>query len=202
MPNFILKSIDAKVVTLDFPSTLARKSSDIIIPFLGVSVDDFVTIDAKFPPNTDFSAWVSATDTVTIRFNNYTGSSVNLNPFTVRILVLKSELDIESSPSPIIVATQIIEVSGNKTLALTDTNNFLNITTASIITIPTDNSVNFSLGTIIYLNQSGIGDVLITPQQGVILQSNQNFKKLFGQFSQAYLIKLSANTWQLSGKLK
>lgn len=201
MANFILKTIDAKVVTLDFPSTGARKSSDIIVPFSGVKTDDFVSIDAKFPPNANFMAWVSGADAVTVRFNNYSGSVVNLSSFSVRLLVLKKEAD--SIPVPGTGSNiQVITVNGNKTLALTDANNFLDVITASVITVPISTSVNFPLGTVIYINQSATGIVSIAGQAGVTIASDQNAKKLFGQYTQAYLIKLGTNTWQLTGNLK
>jgi len=202
MATYFLKTNDAKTVVLDFPATAARKSTDILVPFQGVEVDDFVSIDAKFPKDASFSAWVSSKDVITVRFNNYTNVSVNLNPFSIRLLVLKKELventNSSSSSSDITVKT----ITGSKILDLTDNLSFLNIISESLITIPSDSTVNFPLGSIIYLNQYGTGQVSVVGQQGVVLNSDQNAKKLKGQFSQAFILKLSANNWQLVGNIK
>jgi hypothetical protein len=199
MPNFILKTIDIKTVSVDFPSTGARKSSDIIVPFSGITLDDFVAIDGKFPVNADFTAWVSGVNFITIRFNNYTASTLNLNPFDIRILVLRKDLESAPISSSNI---QLIQVSGDRILGLTDANKFLNVVNSSVITIPVDSNVNFLPGTVILVNLSGIGEVSFTVQPNVILQSFQNARKLSGPFTQAYLIKLGSNTWQLSGQIK
>ena len=201
MASYFLKTNDAKTIVLDFPATAARKSTDILVPFSGVDVDDFISIDAKFPKDASFAAWVSNKDVVTVRFNNYTNSSVNLAPFSVRLLVLKKELVADTggqTTSDITVKT----VTGSKILDLTDNLKFLNIVNESLITIPSDSSVNFPLGSIIYLNQYSAGQVSVAGQQGVIINSDQNAKKLKGQFSQAFILKLAANTWQLVGNIK
>lgn len=261
MANYFLKTIDAKTVTLDFPSTLARKSSDIVVTFPGVVVDDFVTIDAKFPKDASFSAWVSAIDKITVRFNNYTNSTINLSPFNLRILILKKELNSTGSSgtsgtsgvsgssgtsgvgspgssgssgtsgagspggdgtsgtsgtsgSPGKKGTSgtsgisssneigIKTIYTSKILDLTDNFKLINVSGAAIITIPSDLNVNFPIGSVIYVNQYGIEEVSFVTQQGVTLNSERNSKKLNGQFAQAFLIKISANVWQLVGNIK
>lgn len=59
--------------TLDFPSTLAGASSDLTITVTGAVVGDSVAIgvpDGSTLANGNFTAWVSAADTVKIRFAN------------------------------------------------------------------------------------------------------------------------------------
>ena len=79
--------------TLDFPSTGHGNSADLTITVTGASEGDVVALgipNASIVANASFTAWVSATDTVTVRFNNY-ASSGNSDPAsgTFKIKVLK-----------------------------------------------------------------------------------------------------------------
>jgi len=60
--------------TLDFPSTAAGTNSDLTITLTGAALGDEVILgipnDAVLT-NTCYTAWVSATNTITVRFNNY-----------------------------------------------------------------------------------------------------------------------------------
>jgi hypothetical protein len=61
--------------TLDFGSTLANTNSDLTITVTGATDGDPVelgTPNASIIGGTCYTAWVSAADTVTVRFNNYT----------------------------------------------------------------------------------------------------------------------------------
>jgi hypothetical protein len=79
--------------TLDFPSTGHGNSADLTITVTGASEGDVVALgipNASIVANGSFIAWVSATNTVTVRFNNY-ASSGNSDPAsgTFKIQVLK-----------------------------------------------------------------------------------------------------------------
>lgn len=66
--------------TLDFPSTNAQTSSDLTITVTGaVSGDDVVLgiPSGSALTNSSFSAWVSAANTVTVRYNNYSSGTQN-----------------------------------------------------------------------------------------------------------------------------
>lgn len=59
--------------TLDFPNTLAQTSSDLTITVTGAADGDAVILgvpNAAVMANSSYSAWVSAADTVTVRFLN------------------------------------------------------------------------------------------------------------------------------------
>lgn len=80
-------------VGTDFPSTSAQSSSDLTFSLTGVSVGQPVLLgvpDGSAPANTNYTAWVSATNTVKIRFNNYSASTVNpaSGSFTITVLNL------------------------------------------------------------------------------------------------------------------
>ncbi len=77
-----------ETATLDFADTSAQTHTDLTITVTGAVTTDAVTVRA--PPaailaGTSYSAWVSAADTVTVRFNNYSTTSKNpgSNPFKV-----------------------------------------------------------------------------------------------------------------------
>lgn len=60
--------------TLDFPSTTGGTNSDLTITLTGAALGDIVNLgvpNGSVLSNTCYTAWVSATDTVTVRFNNY-----------------------------------------------------------------------------------------------------------------------------------
>jgi len=76
--------------TLDFANTATNLSADLTITVTGATTNDFVIVN---PPavsaNTCYTAWVSAANTVTVRFNNYSAASVNPASGTFRVTVLK-----------------------------------------------------------------------------------------------------------------
>jgi hypothetical protein len=63
--------------TLDFPSTGHGNSADLTFTLTGAAEGDVVALgipNASIVANGSFIAWVSATNTITVRFNNYAGS--------------------------------------------------------------------------------------------------------------------------------
>lgn len=77
--------------TLDFTAG-ARLSHDLTITVTGATTNDFVIVNpptGSISANTCYTAWVSATNTVTVRFNNYTSATVNPASGTFRVTVLK-----------------------------------------------------------------------------------------------------------------
>ncbi|MCF8284551.1 MAG: hypothetical protein K9I48_06200 [Sphingobacteriales bacterium] len=76
--------------TLDFGNTSTNISADLTISVTGAATTDFAIVN---PPaanaNTCYTAWVSAANTVTVRFNNYSAASVNPASGTFRVTVLK-----------------------------------------------------------------------------------------------------------------
>lgn len=76
--------------TLNFPSTPARTSSDLTITVTGATTNDFAIVNPTFSVsgNYNYTAWVSAANTVTVRFHNYTSSSVDPGSGTFRVVVL------------------------------------------------------------------------------------------------------------------
>lgn len=75
--------------TLNFGNTLAGTSSDLTITVTGAAVGDAVFISTPAAPDADscFTAWVSAADTVTVRFNNYSVLPIDPGSGTYRAVV-------------------------------------------------------------------------------------------------------------------
>jgi len=78
--------------TLDFPATPAQTSSDLTITVAGAAVGDTVALGApngSVLADSSFSAWVSAADTVTVRFNNYSAGAQDPASGTFRATVIR-----------------------------------------------------------------------------------------------------------------
>jgi hypothetical protein len=78
--------------TLDFPSTLTLLSADLTITVTGAADGDVVSLgipNAAVNANTSYSAWVSASNTVTVRFNNYSNGTVNPASGSFKVFVTK-----------------------------------------------------------------------------------------------------------------
>lgn len=87
------------------------------------------------------------------------------------------------------------------TLALGDQYEIVTLANASAITltIPTNASVAFPIGTQIVICQDGAGQVTVSPAGGVTMRSRSSANKLSGQYSFATLWKEGTNTWYLFG---
>jgi hypothetical protein len=88
------------------------------------------------------------------------------------------------------------------TLVLTDVAKVVSLTNASAITltIPTNASVAFPLGTQILLYQGGAGQVTVGGA-GVTIRSQGTKLKLFGQYAVGGLLKVGTDEWVLFGNL-
>jgi hypothetical protein len=78
--------------TLNFPSTNAQSSADDTIAVTGAAVGDVVSLgvpNAAVNANTSYSAWVSAANTVTVRFNNYSSGTVDPASALFKVFVTK-----------------------------------------------------------------------------------------------------------------
>lgn len=79
--------------TLDFASTAAQSSSDLTITVTGAADGDPVLLgntNASTLTNSSYSAWVSAANTVTVRFNNYSAGAQDPASATFRVKVIKN----------------------------------------------------------------------------------------------------------------
>lgn len=105
-----------------------------------------------------------------------------------------------------VLAAQRITVNaqtGAYTLVLTDANKAVEVTTASAVnlTIPTDASVAFPIGTVIEVDQMGAGKVTIVGASGVTIQSAVTPPTTRAQYSAVVLRKRGANLWLVTGDM-
>lgn len=88
------------------------------------------------------------------------------------------------------------------TLQLADANQFISFSNASpvTITVPTNASVAFALGTRLLIFQQGTGQITFQAAGGVTLQSTPGLK-IAEQYGGAELVKLATDTWAIVGRL-
>jgi hypothetical protein len=89
------------------------------------------------------------------------------------------------------------------TLVLTDKGKTVSMTNASAntLTIPSNASVAFPVGTVITLRQGGAGQTTVNTAGGATVNSRGGALKLAGQYAYASLIKIGENAWELSGDI-
>ena len=105
----------------------------------------------------------------------------------------------EGTPS----RTPIIQKSSAYTLsALTERDSMIEVSAAGVITVPTDATLNFPIGTSIDILQTGTGEVSVAPVSGTVTINATPGRTLRTQWSSATLFKRAANTWVLFGDLK
>lgn len=78
--------------TLDFANTTAGNSTDLTVTVAGAADGDVVSIgvpNATLSAKSCYTAWVSASNTITIRFNNYSSAAINPASGTFKIKVFK-----------------------------------------------------------------------------------------------------------------
>jgi hypothetical protein len=103
--------------------------------------------------------------------------------------------------------SEVITVTGNKTLAIADISTFQQIDSASAITItvPADATTNFPLGSEISLHQDNIGQITLNAASGAAIRregSTATTGHLFvGRYSLVVIKKVAANEWRAFGGL-
>mgnify|MGYP003627526032 FL=1 len=90
------------------------------------------------------------------------------------------------------------------TLVLTDRDKLLEVNNASDITLtlPTNASVAFPIGTQILIVQSGAGQCTFTAPVGVNLYAEDSKVKTVGQYAMSTLVKCDTDSWYLGGNLE
>ena len=97
--------------------------------------------------------------------------------------------------------TDIQTKSANYTLALTDANDLIQVSTTATVFVPINSDVPFSTKTEIHLLQTGTGQITVTAgTTGVTVNATPGLKTR-AQWSMATLIKLDTNSWVLVGDL-
>jgi hypothetical protein len=97
-----------------------------------------------------------------------------------------------------------VNVSANRTLELTDANKILDFTNsvAVTVTVPTNTTIAFPIGTQIAVLRNGEGTVTFAGASGVTVNSKDSALAIAGQYASAALLKTGTDTWQLIGSLE
>lgn len=106
---------------------------------------------------------------------------------------------IEWSYDPLGVRTE----AGSTSLVATDAGGYVRVASAMAadITVPTNASVPFEIGTVIHLRQASIGQVTVVASVGVTINTAETLK-LRKSGSAASLIKVGTDEWDLTGDLE
>lgn len=115
-----------------------------------------------------------------------------------------ASLDGDGKVTPGQASAKIVSVTANKTLVLTDAGTLqkVNSSNARTITIPTNSSAAFPVGTEIEILRYGSGDVTISPESNVTIRCAKSSPyRITDQYGGVSLKKLAANEWLLMGNL-
>lgn len=96
------------------------------------------------------------------------------------------------------------EETSDYTLVLADQDKLveMNVALVNTLTIPTNASVAFAIGTQIAIVQKGAGTTTITGDTGVTVYSEGSKVSFVGQYGLATIIKCDTDTWYLAGNLE
>lgn len=120
---------------------------------------------------------------------------------TLADIQLSSIPDLASSYAPLNLSFS--QQSSSYTLVASDASKQVEISNSSenTLTVPTNASVPFPIGTVILVVQTGTGQTTITPVSGTVTINGTPGLKLRTQWSVATLTKRGTNTWLASGDL-
>lgn len=90
---------------------------------------------------------------------------------------------------------------GGFTLATDDANKVIYVGGGGTVTVPTDLTVNFPLGTKIKVVSYTSSTINFTNAVGVTLDSYNGFRTIKGLYAAAILTKIASNTWVLDGDI-
>ncbi len=115
-------------------------------------------------------------------------------------------LDEDGKVNPVRISANIIEVTADKTLGLTDQGTIqqVNLGTAVVITVPLHSAVEFPVETQIEILRYGAGTVTIVGTEGVTLRAMGSPATIavFAQYGAVSLTKLANNEWIINGDLQ
>jgi uncharacterized membrane protein len=99
---------------------------------------------------------------------------------------------------------QLTTKTANYVLALNDSGKTVNMNSSSAVTVtvPTNATVAFPIGTTITILQTGTGETSFVEASGVTIRSKNSYKKINTQYSGAQLVNLETDIWILIGDLK
>lgn len=133
-------------------------------------------------------------------FASFVGATAAGNVTDLTVAQSKALLALTAADLSLAVTTQ---AATTYTLVLADQNTYIRFTNGSpvTVTIPTNASVAYPIGTEVTLEQAGAGALTVAAAGGVALNSRGADFTLFGQYSVATIKKVATDTWTLVGDL-
>lgn len=97
----------------------------------------------------------------------------------------------------------IVSSTSSYTLTLPDVGRMISITSSisTLVTVPTNASVAFPIGSWITITQYGVGGVSFQGASGVLIDSKTGYVSISAQFVTVTLTKMGTNAWILTGDL-
>lgn len=220
MANFTAGSVlTASAINAAFNTQTINPQTSTTYTFVSSDAGELVTLSnasggtATVPAN---ATWAAATGTEIDAINIGTGTwvlagagGVTLNgsvsiPTNGRVRLLKTGTNTwySSAMDAAVSALSINARVASYTLAFSDANGQVEISSASAttLTVPTNATVPFPIGTAIIVVQTGAGQVTVAGAGGVTVNATPGLK-LFGQWSVAVLVKRATDGWLLAGDL-
>ncbi|QPX62261.1 tail protein [Gordonia phage Lamberg] len=145
-------------------------------------------------------------DTRTPTDNTVSTAKIQDGAVTLAKLATAVSTSIQQMIDASVLAAQQVAVNaqtGAYTLVATDANKAVEVTSGSAVnvTIPTNASVGFPIGTVIEVDQMGAGKVTIVGASGVTVQSAVATPTSRAQYSALVLRKRAADLWLVTGDL-
>ena len=185
----------------------AREVSKIAASLEGVDFSELVSTLENVVTDEQLS---SALENVTVDLSGYATldqlsasvSNIDLTEYLTETSASVTYATLNNLNEKLGKATEIKSVSTSYTLILEDLGKLVEINTSSAnnLTIPLESSVDFPIGSQIYIIQTGTGQTTIVPTGGVTLSGTPGLK-LRAQNSGAQLVKKSSNNWVAIGDL-
>jgi hypothetical protein len=131
-------------------------------------------------------------------------SAADINGITTQVNATELDVTALTTAVGLLTTVSLNSKTANYTLVLGDATKTIemNVGSANTLTIPTNASVAFPVGTQIIVLQTNTGQTTLTPAGGVTLNSKDAKTKLSGQWAGATLIKRATNTWVAVGDLE
>ncbi|UXE04834.1 minor tail protein [Gordonia phage Eudoria] len=145
-------------------------------------------------------------DTRTPTDNTVSTAKIQDGAVTLAKLATAVSVSIQQMIDTSVLAAQLVTINaqtGAYTLVATDANKAVEVTSGSAVnvTIPTNASVGFPIGTVIEVDQMGAGKVTIVGASGVTVQSAVATPTSRAQYSALVLRKRAADLWLVTGDL-
>ena len=219
-PDKVIKGVDfttefsaiQTAFTLAAPTASPTFTGTVTIPTADINGG---TIDGvAFGSGTIDSVAIGGSTPAAGTFTTLVATDLEVNTDTLYVDSATNRVGVETaSPSYTLqvggeaVATQgmpyISESTTARTLALTDSGNYIRCTNAAAttVTIPPNSSVAFPTGAEVIIFQAGAGQVTIAAGAGVTLNSKEGNLKISAQYAAVTCKKVATDTWDVIGDL-